>query len=81
MQTDIYSFVVYLTSFFPSFPFLDVPHLCRDFDNEKAGSLGRQLLAFVRGTQNALAENNVPFMNCVFEENSMFSWGYDCSFA
>ena len=52
---------------------------CRDFTNAKAGSVGRQLLAFVRGTQNALASNGVPYMDAIFEECNMFNWGcVDC---
>ena len=47
-----------------------------DYVNDKAGSLGRQLLAFVRGTQNALAQNDVPYMDITLEQNDMFNWGF-----
>ena len=49
--------------------------LLSDFANEKAGSMGRQLLAFVRGTQNALCQNGVPYMSITCERCDLFNWG------
>jgi glucose-6-phosphate isomerase len=33
-----------------------------DYSNEQAGSMGRQLLAFLQGTQKALIQNKRPFI-------------------
>jgi hypothetical protein len=46
-----------------------------DCKNEKAGSMGRQLLAFVKGTEDALISNGKPFISSAFEECSMFNLG------
>lgn len=46
-----------------------------DFKNEAAGSMGRQLLAFVKGTENALLHNEKPFISSTFEECNMFNMG------
>eukprot|EP01080_Neovahlkampfia_damariscottae_P005431 gene5431-9244_t len=46
-----------------------------DFKNEKSGSMGRQLLAFVKGTEDALITNGKPFISSAFEECSMFNLG------
>jgi len=46
-----------------------------DFPNEKAGSMGRQLLAFVEGTQKALLGNGREFVSLVFEEANEFNMG------
>lgn len=43
--------------------FLHVRGRQHDFPNEKAGSMGRQLLSFVRGTQNALQQNGRQFLS------------------
>lgn len=46
-----------------------------DFPNEKAGSMGRQLLAFAEGTQQALLGNGREFVSMVFEEANEFNMG------
>ena len=46
-----------------------------DFPNERAGSMGRQLLAFVEGTQRALLGNGREFLSIVLEEQSPFNMG------
>ena len=46
-----------------------------DYDNKKAGSMGRQLLAFVEGTQQALRSNGREYISIVFEEQSEFNMG------
>ncbi len=46
-----------------------------DFENTKAGSMGRQLLAFLEGTQRALLENGRDFVSLVFEEQNEFNMG------
>uniref|UniRef100_A0A7S1KUP0 Glucose-6-phosphate isomerase n=1 Tax=Percolomonas cosmopolitus TaxID=63605 RepID=A0A7S1KUP0_9EUKA len=39
------------------------------------GSMGRQLLAFVKGTEQALQDNGKSFMTCTFEKRDMFNLG------
>ena len=46
-----------------------------DFENTKAGSMGRQLLAFLEGTQRALLENKRDFVALIFEEQNEFNMG------
>jgi len=46
-----------------------------DFANGKAGSMGRQLLAFVKGTEEALLRNGVPFFSLSYENCDMFNMG------
>ncbi len=46
-----------------------------DFENTKAGSMGRQLLAFLEGTKRALIENKRDFVSLVFQEQSEFNMG------
>jgi glucose-6-phosphate isomerase len=46
-----------------------------DFKNEVAGSMGRQLLAFVKGTENALLHNEKPFISSTFEQCDLFNMG------
>jgi glucose-6-phosphate isomerase len=46
-----------------------------DYDNKKAGSMGRQLLAFVEGTQKALRSNEREYISMVFEEQNEFNMG------
>ncbi len=46
-----------------------------DFESTKAGSMGRQLLAFFEGTQRALLENGRDFVSLIFEEQNEFSMG------
>lgn len=46
-----------------------------DYANEKAGSMGRQLLAFLEGTQRALLGNGRDFVSLVFERQDEFNMG------
>ncbi|KAL0489983.1 glucose-6-phosphate isomerase [Acrasis kona] len=46
-----------------------------DYDIKEAGSMGRQLLAFVKGTEDALLQNGKPYMTCTFETCNMFNIG------
>lgn len=46
-----------------------------DYDNKKSGSMGRQLLAFVEGTQQALRFNGRDYISLIFEEQSEFNMG------
>ena len=46
-----------------------------DYSNEQAGSMGRQLLAFVNGTEKALLQNKRPFIDLSFPERNEFSFG------
>lgn len=46
-----------------------------DYVDSQAGSMGRQLLAFVKGTENALLNNRRPFMTSTFEQCDMFNLG------
>mmetsp|Transcript_2397 Transcript_2397/g.3483 ORF Transcript_2397/g.3483 Transcript_2397/m.3483 type:complete len:566 (-) Transcript_2397:27-1724(-) len=46
-----------------------------DFQNEKAGSMGRQLLAFVKGTEDALMFNKKPFLSLEYLQRDMFNMG------
>ncbi len=46
-----------------------------DYANTKAGSMGRQFLGFVEGTQQALLENGRGFVSLVFEEQNEFNMG------
>ncbi|RMD52018.1 MAG: glucose-6-phosphate isomerase, partial [Nitrospirae bacterium] len=46
-----------------------------DYENSKAGSMGRQLLAFVEGTQQALRKNDREYISLVFEQQSEFNMG------
>jgi len=46
-----------------------------DFKNENSGSMGRQLLAFVKGTEIALLKNKRSFITTSFEKCDMFNIG------
>lgn len=46
-----------------------------DYTNSMAGSMGRQLLAFVKGTEDALMNNGKPFITSTFEACNMFNIG------
>ncbi|KAG9392828.1 Phosphoglucose isomerase (PGI) [Carpediemonas membranifera] len=46
-----------------------------DLDNAKAGSVGRQLLAFVKGTEAALHQNGKEFITCTYDEPTPFNIG------
>ncbi|KAJ5074317.1 glucose-6-phosphate isomerase [Anaeramoeba ignava] len=46
-----------------------------DYENQKAGTMGRQLLGFLKGTESALIRNNRPFITCTVESNSPFNMG------
>ncbi|KAJ3445249.1 glucose-6-phosphate isomerase [Anaeramoeba flamelloides] len=46
-----------------------------DFLVESSGSMGRQLLGFVKGTESALTKNNVPFFTTTFKMNNPFNVG------
>jgi glucose-6-phosphate isomerase len=46
-----------------------------DYANEQAGSMGRQLLAFLQGTQKALLQNKRPFIASTFAERNEFTFG------
>eukprot|EP00762_Andalucia_godoyi_P004365 ANDGO_08183.mRNA.1 Glucose-6-phosphate isomerase len=46
-----------------------------DYENPRAGSMGRQLLAFVRGTQNALVKNNRKFLSQSVQKLDAFAMG------
>jgi len=46
-----------------------------DYVDSQSGSMGRQLLAFVKGTENALLNNRRPYMTCTFEQCDMFNLG------
>lgn len=46
-----------------------------DYANKKAGSMGRQLLAFVEGTQKALRSNDREYISMVFAQQNEFNMG------
>lgn len=46
-----------------------------DYHNEAAGSMGRQLLAFVEGTEKALLQNKRPFFDLSFPERNEYNFG------
>lgn len=46
-----------------------------DFPNSKAGSMGRQMLAFVEGTEKALLGNGREFVTLTFERQDEFNMG------
>jgi len=46
-----------------------------DYINEEAGSMGRQLLAFLKGTERALMQNKRPFVVSTFQERDEFTFG------
>jgi len=46
-----------------------------DYELSDAGSMGRQLLAFVKGTEDALLQNGRPFMTSTFDQCDMFNIG------
>ncbi|OHT06145.1 glucose-6-phosphate isomerase family protein [Tritrichomonas foetus] len=46
-----------------------------DYSNAQAGSMGRQLLAFVNGTEKALLKNKRPFIDLSFPERNEYSFG------
>lgn len=46
-----------------------------DFDDNDAGSMGRQLLGFVKGTEDALLKNGRPFISSTFLQCDMFNLG------
>ena len=46
-----------------------------DYVNEQAGSMGRQLLAFLMGTQKALIQNKRSFATSTFRERNEFTFG------
>ncbi|KAL0246374.1 hypothetical protein GEMRC1_007586 [Eukaryota sp. GEM-RC1] len=46
-----------------------------DFSNAKAGSMGRQLVAFVQGTQSALTKNGRQWMSVQLEERNEYAIG------
>jgi len=46
-----------------------------DYANEKAGSMGRQMLAFLEGTQRALLGNGRDFVAMVFDRQDEFNMG------
>jgi glucose-6-phosphate isomerase len=47
----------------------------RDYADSEAGSMGRQLLAFVKGTENALLNNRRSFITTAFDRCNMFNLG------
>jgi glucose-6-phosphate isomerase len=47
----------------------------QDYNLSEAGSMGRQLLAFVKGTEDALLQNGKPYMTCAFDQCDMFNIG------
>lgn len=46
-----------------------------DYYNAQAGSMGRQLLAFLKGTEKALIQNKRPFITSSFHERNEFTFG------
>jgi glucose-6-phosphate isomerase len=46
-----------------------------DYENAQAGSMGRQLLAFLQGTQKALMQNNRSYATTTFVERNEFTFG------
>lgn len=46
-----------------------------DFTLKDKGSMGRQLLAFVKGTEEALLKNERPFISSTFEKCDLFNLG------
>lgn len=46
-----------------------------DYFNQQAGSMGRQLLAFLQGTQKALLKNKRPYMATTFVERNEYTFG------
>lgn len=52
----------------------------KDFDNVQAGSMGRQMLAFIKGTEAALSKNGKPWMTSTFEKCDMFNLGMMVAF-
>nr|CAG4714790.1 unnamed protein product [Naegleria fowleri] len=38
-------------------------------------SMGRQMLGFIKGTENALYKNGKPFLTCTYEKADMFNMG------
>ena len=46
-----------------------------DYENEEAGSMGRLLLAFLKGTERALIKNQRPFIVSTFPERNEFAFG------
>jgi glucose-6-phosphate isomerase len=46
-----------------------------DYPNAQAGSMGRQLLAFLQGTQKALLQNKRPFIAATFAERNEYAFG------
>ncbi|KAL0221610.1 hypothetical protein RCL1_001464 [Eukaryota sp. TZLM3-RCL] len=46
-----------------------------DFANAKAGSMGRQLLGFLKGTQSALTKNGRDWMSIVLEQRNEYAMG------
>lgn len=46
-----------------------------DYLNDQAGSMGRQLLAFLMGTQKALIQNKRSFATSTFAERNEFTFG------
>ena len=46
-----------------------------DYENAQAGSMGRQLLAFLQGTQKALIQNHRSFATTTFVERNEFTFG------
>ncbi|KAH0792041.1 Glucose-6-phosphate isomerase [Histomonas meleagridis] len=46
-----------------------------DYYNAQAGSMGRQLLAFLKGTEKALLKNKRPFITSSFHERNEFTFG------
>eukprot|EP00769_Ergobibamus_cyprinoides_P001317 gnl/Ergobibamus_cyprinoides/2349.p2 GENE.gnl/Ergobibamus_cyprinoides/2349~~gnl/Ergobibamus_cyprinoides/2349.p2 ORF type:complete len:252 (-),score=128.52 gnl/Ergobibamus_cyprinoides/2349:48-803(-) len=55
--------------------FVNFRHRKADFGCARAGSTGRQLLAFVKGTEAALWSNGKPFFTTTYSENSAFNLG------
>ncbi|KAL0232409.1 hypothetical protein PCE1_002750 [Barthelona sp. PCE] len=55
--------------------FIHFENRTTDFSNEKAGSMGRQLLAFVLGTQAALTQNEKPYISMRFKDRNAMALG------
>ncbi|GIQ86592.1 phosphoglucose isomerase, partial [Kipferlia bialata] len=55
--------------------FIHFRHREADYANAKAGSMGRQLLAFVKGTELALNQNGRSFVTMTFSKPNPFNMG------
>ncbi|EFC47320.1 predicted protein, partial [Naegleria gruberi] len=46
-----------------------------DYSGTSYLSMGRQMLGFIKGTENALYKNGKPFLSCTYEQCDMFNIG------